>query len=165
VDAWPKVSPHQGGRRPTLRAQVEGLLWTALLQDLLGRDAIAVGRMAEALSLAGSQGSVRTFLDAGSRAQWLVSRVAELGLAEHARVVLAASRSAGGSAVELTRREVAVLRLLATPATNKAIAERLFISSNTLKTHLRRIYRKLAARSRLEAVHRARQEGLLDEVN
>jgi len=61
----------------------------------------------------------------------------------------------------LSERELAVLRQLGTPASNSGIARELFISSNTLKTHLRSIYRKLGVASREQAVERARARGLL----
>jgi ATP/maltotriose-dependent transcriptional regulator MalT len=71
-----------------------------------------------------------------------------------------------GSAAEpwdgsLTERELAILRLLAGPASQRQLAEALFVSANTLKTHLRAIYRKLDVGSRAEAVVRARDLGLL----
>ncbi len=63
---------------------------------------------------------------------------------------------------ELSRREVQVLRALATGSTNKQIGELLFLSPQTVKHHASRAYRKLGARNRVEAVHRARLAGLLD---
>jgi LuxR family maltose regulon positive regulatory protein len=53
---------------------------------------------------------------------------------------------------EFTDREVEVIALLGTPMTTKEIGEELFLSRNTIKTYLRRIYRKLGASSRDEAV-------------
>lgn len=52
----------------------------------------------------------------------------------------------------LTPREKDVYKLLATGASNKAIAEKLFISEATAKTHIRNILHKLGAASRLDAV-------------
>ena len=53
---------------------------------------------------------------------------------------------------EFTDREVEVIALLGTPMTTKEIGEELFLSRNTIKTYLRRIYRKLGAASRDEAL-------------
>ena len=52
----------------------------------------------------------------------------------------------------LSEREIVVLRYLSTRLTNPEIAAALFISRNTLKTHTRAVFRKLAVTSRAEAV-------------
>jgi LuxR family maltose regulon positive regulatory protein len=73
-----------------------------------------------------------------------------------------ARRPAAGAPTEpLTERELAILGLLPTALTQRELAASLFVSSNTLKTHLRAIYRKLGAESRDDAVLRARSAGLL----
>ena len=61
----------------------------------------------------------------------------------------------------LTDRELAILRLLPAPSSLRELASTLFVTPNTLKTHLRAIYRKLGAESREEAVICARDRGLL----
>jgi ATP/maltotriose-dependent transcriptional regulator MalT len=61
----------------------------------------------------------------------------------------------------LTDRELAILRLLPAPTPQRELASALFVTPNTLKTHLRAIYRKLGAESRDEAVIRARERGLI----
>ena len=58
---------------------------------------------------------------------------------------------------ELSVRECEVLKLLAGMLTTAEVANELYISVNTVKTHLKSIYRKLAANHRGEAVRRARQ--------
>lgn len=63
----------------------------------------------------------------------------------------AAIRSLGISA-----RECEVLDLLASGAANKVIARRLGISPNTVKTHVARLFEKLEAANRTEAIHKAR---------
>ena len=64
-------------------------------------------------------------------------------------------------AEELTDREIAVLRYLPSPMSQRDIAGELFVSLNTVKTHCRGIYRKLAVTDRKAAVQAARDAGLL----
>jgi LuxR family transcriptional regulator, maltose regulon positive regulatory protein len=61
----------------------------------------------------------------------------------------------------LTHSETRVLRYLPTHMGTPEIAAELYLSANTVKTHLRHLYRKLGAHSRREAVQRARAIGLL----
>jgi LuxR family maltose regulon positive regulatory protein len=63
----------------------------------------------------------------------------------------------------LTPRELELLRLMATGASNQQIADRLIVSMPTVKTHVNRVFRKLDASSRLEAVARGRDLGLLGQ--
>jgi LuxR family maltose regulon positive regulatory protein len=64
-------------------------------------------------------------------------------------------------AMELSGRERDVLRRLARMMSTEEIAADLCVSVNTVKTHLKSAYRKLAVHRRSEAVHRARDLGLL----
>ena len=61
----------------------------------------------------------------------------------------------------LTKAELRVLELLPTQLSSEEIAAHLFVSSNTVRSHIRVIYRKLGAVSRTQAVERAREVGLL----
>ena len=67
----------------------------------------------------------------------------------------------GGQARGLTNREMTVLRMLRGTLSTAEIAQELELSSNTVKTHTRAIYRKLAVSTRPAAVTRARELGLL----
>ncbi len=60
----------------------------------------------------------------------------------------------------LSSRELTVVRYLASRLTYKEVAAELFVSNNTLKTHVKRIYQKLGVSSRMEAVTEARRLGL-----
>ena len=61
----------------------------------------------------------------------------------------------------LSEREHDVLRLIASGATNREIAERLFLSPHTVKDHATVLYRKVKAKNRAEAILRAQRMGLL----
>ena len=61
----------------------------------------------------------------------------------------------------LSAREREVLRHVSTLLSTVEVASQMYISANTVKTHLKNIYRKLAANQRGEAVRRARQLGLI----
>jgi LuxR family transcriptional regulator, maltose regulon positive regulatory protein len=60
----------------------------------------------------------------------------------------------------LTQREIAIVSLVAAGQSNKAIAIQLGVAPETIKTHLKRIFIKLSARTRAEAVVRAQRTGL-----
>lgn len=66
---------------------------------------------------------------------------------------------------ELSDREIELLQLLATGASNKDIANELFISTNTVKVHLRHIYGKIGVSSRTEAAMYAVQSGYVQQVD
>jgi LuxR family transcriptional regulator, maltose regulon positive regulatory protein len=61
----------------------------------------------------------------------------------------------------LSQRELEVLRLLNGPLSTPEISRQLFISTNTVRTHIKNIYGKLGVHGRSAAVRRAREVGLL----
>ena len=65
------------------------------------------------------------------------------------------------AALGISAREMAVLRELAAGHSNKEIADRLHVSPNTVKTHVARLFEKLQARRRTDAIARARELGLV----
>ena len=67
----------------------------------------------------------------------------------------------GGHGEDLTHGETRVLHYLPTNLSAREIAGELYLSVNTVKTHQRHLYQKLGARSRTQAVERARALGLL----
>ncbi|MET9265139.1 LuxR C-terminal-related transcriptional regulator [Amycolatopsis sp. NPDC004079] len=96
---------------------------------------------------------------------FLTSRLGALGGGERfAGEILAVRRGLRTPPMPepLTERERSVLRLLPTQRSIDEIAEDLTVSPNTVKTHVRGIYAKLAVRSRREAVAIAQERGLLD---
>jgi DNA-binding NarL/FixJ family response regulator len=61
----------------------------------------------------------------------------------------------------ISGRELEVLALLAAGRSNKEIARRLEVSPNTVKTHVAKLFAKLEARRRTEAIQRARELGMI----
>lgn len=83
----------------------------------------------------------------------------EIGAALMGRIA-AAGEAARGTG-QLTGREHEILELMADGKGNRAIADRLFISENTVRNHVRNVLDKLQARTRTEAVVRAVRAGLI----
>jgi len=75
---------------------------------------------------------------------------------------LNAPRQQTGFGRQLTGREVDILQLLAGGSTNRDIAERLFVSIDTVKTHLEHIYQKLGTGDRTASVAEALRRRLID---
>jgi DNA-binding CsgD family transcriptional regulator len=61
----------------------------------------------------------------------------------------------------ITRRELEILELIASGLSNREIAEKLFVSENTIKTHSSRLFDKLSARRRTQAVQIGKELGLI----
>jgi len=108
------------------------------------------------------------FLEEGQEVTRLARAVAETSgsqawtdLASALGAVPRARRSSERLVVELSERELSVLRFLPTRLSNAEIASECIISVNTVKTHLKGIYTKLGVTSRSEAVERARLLGLI----
>jgi LuxR family maltose regulon positive regulatory protein len=82
-------------------------------------------------------------------------------LLQRTQVVEGAERPQQALAETLSQRELEVLRLLDSDLTGPEIARELYVTLNTLRTHTKRIFTKLDAKTRAVAVHRARERGLL----
>lgn len=147
------------------RILVEMLLVRACALKHLDRWEEAADALHEAVVLAKTHGLLRPLL--------LVPRedVAAIGelvprFEEFFTEALAGQESLFGApaaAVELSRGELRVLEALADGQPVVAVASRLFVSANTVKTQLRAIYRKLGVHDRRQAVERARELRLLPE--
>ena len=61
----------------------------------------------------------------------------------------------------ITRRELEILELIASGLSNREIAEKLFVSENTVKTHSSRLFDKLSAKRRTQAVQLGKELGLI----
>ncbi|WP_284189881.1 helix-turn-helix domain-containing protein, partial [Zoogloea oryzae] len=107
----------------------------------------AVAGLAVLLPFADQAGMVRSLLDAGPLVEALLAE--------------ARAGAAVDAPERLSAREHDILQRVAQGLSNKAIAREAQVTPETVKWHLSNIYAKLGARSRTEAIHRARQAGLL----
>ena len=160
-----------GAAACTTWERTRALLVAAVASRRLGDTAAAASQTEQALALAEPQGAYRVFLDGGPAVRSAVT-VLVPPASRHAgfagRVLERFDSSAprlGGLAeradVRLTESEQAVLSFLPSHMTNEEISGALFLSVNTVKTHLRSAYRKLGVGSRREAIARGRRLGLL----
>jgi PAS domain S-box-containing protein len=86
--------------------------------------------------------------------------VSSTGLPPDQAVAMIGSRTAARE-IDLTAREIEILRLLAKGSTTKSIADQLHISRTTVNNHVQHILCKLDAHTRLEAIRRAEHAGLI----
>jgi LuxR family maltose regulon positive regulatory protein len=146
----------------------------ALVHHARGNRAKALESLKRALNLAGPEGYLRIFVDEGKTLTELLASLNEShedeGLKEYIRKLLRASEKQGENdpaslpqplVDPLSQRELEVLRLVEQGLSNDQISKKLFLSVNTVKGHNLRIFNKLQAKSRTEAVARARELGLL----
>jgi two-component system NarL family response regulator len=101
--------------------------------------------------------AVRTVASGSS----LLSPAMASRLLDEFAVLVRRQDTSGEGTAALSRRELEVLTLVAEGLNNRAIAERLYISENTVKNHIRNIHEKLQVHSRMEAVVRAVRDGVL----
>jgi LuxR family maltose regulon positive regulatory protein len=147
---------------------IEILVLHALAHQALGDAPAGLGAVQRAMALAEPEGYVRVFADAGQPMASLLRAAARQGARPYLRRLLAATAGTGtGSPARqalidpLSERELEVLRLLGSELDGPAIARELTVSLNTMRTHTKNIYAKLAVSSRRAAVRRAAELGLL----
>jgi DNA-binding CsgD family transcriptional regulator/tetratricopeptide (TPR) repeat protein len=165
----------RGAGRPAPEAWQEAAGWWAAFEQPYPE---AYARWRQAQALLEGDGARPAAAEALGTARAIAERLraapllAEIdALARAARLVLPGrpttppAPAAVLSQLELTARELDVLELLAEGATDREIADRLFISVRTAGVHVSRILRKLNVRRRAHAVSTARQLGILDALS
>jgi len=151
-----------------LHTVLQGKLVLANTYALLGKIPEALAELGEAVRLAEPEGYLSSFVDEGDPLRILLTRLEGV---PYARQILAAflpqvgaaqkaSPSASQAAL-LSEREREVVLLIADGLSNQEIAERLFISVATVKTHINNILNKLGVSNRMQAVARLKDLGLL----
>ena len=166
---------------------VETLVLQAVAHRAHGGLEQALNALDDALCLGEPQGYVRIFVDEGPPMRALLREAARRGIAPEyvGKLLIAFGETADhrqqtaddapsmaepepptrrplSAPIEpLTERELEVLRLLAAGVANREVAETLYLSINTVKSHVKNIYSKLDVHSRAHAVHRARELAIL----
>jgi LuxR family maltose regulon positive regulatory protein len=170
------------GKRETMWFLLSYLPLQALALQTLGREEEAIQAIGRCLSMAKAEGFTRVFVGHGAAMlrllQVTAGRGIEVGYINQlipafgigttpvaiARPASAATpQPAPGTALiePLSERELQVLRLLDSPLTSEEIGRELYVSANTVRTHIRNIYGKLDVHGRLEAIQKARDLKLI----
>jgi LuxR family transcriptional regulator, maltose regulon positive regulatory protein len=152
-------------------AACQALAIEALARDALRDEAAALVALERCLDVAEPRGQGGVLLSYGASVRSLLRRAIARGtahraLAEELLASLDRESSSEGGEIRpllepLSERELAVLRFLPTMLSNAEIASEMFVSPNTVKTHLKHVYRKLDVADRRQAVRRGRELRLL----
>ncbi|MGZ6566316.1 MAG: LuxR C-terminal-related transcriptional regulator [Solirubrobacteraceae bacterium] len=151
--------------RPATAIELRAL--SAVASHQRGNDEVALELVEQALSLAEPEGYLSPFLAVGAPLRELLVRriragtahrslAGELGEALDPQAAGPPERRTALLLDPLSDRETAVLRYLPTALSKAEIASEMFVSVNTVKTHMKNIYRKLDVTDRSHAVRRAR---------
>jgi DNA-binding NarL/FixJ family response regulator len=149
---------------PSENAKDQIYKYLAEAEENIDREALALEAMRKALRVGARVGAKETFLRQGAEVLNLIIKIAgeqptvyleELTSAITARLKQR-SANAIGLRASLTKRELEILHHLATGNPISSISTSLHVSQNTMKTHLKNIYRKLDATGRDDAVVKAK---------
>ncbi|MGD2027375.1 MAG: LuxR C-terminal-related transcriptional regulator, partial [Anaerolineales bacterium] len=143
----------------------------------LGETDKAMTMLSDALELAQPRGYFRLFVDGGEQIAQLLYQCVQRGIHKQYCSKLLEAFPTDTKAINiresdsdinlfiepLSNRELEVLSLIAEGCTNQEIAQELYLSLYTVKSHARNIYSKLGVKNRTEAVAKARLFGLLPQ--
>jgi LuxR family maltose regulon positive regulatory protein len=157
----------KGGR---VKHQIETLLLQTQLYIKQDENTKAIKSIITAIDLGKQGGYIRIFIDEGQPIAELLGEIIDTKNnipRSYAKKILSAFQlkrafeTESGYEEHLSNRELEVLKLIAVGFSNKKIMAALFISSSTVKTHLKNIYGKLDVHSRTEALVKAKELSLL----
>jgi len=160
---------------------LQAICLQSVLYKVKGDENLALKKLKEVITLAEPGGYIRIFLDLGGQMQEMIESLKKtrpedvyLGkiayafkqeekmmynLQQKKNTTLQTPRM--NAIDKITKREINLLRLVADGYQNKEIADKLFLSSGTVKTYLYRIYQKLNVNNRTSALARATELGYL----
>jgi LuxR family maltose regulon positive regulatory protein len=157
----------EGGRQGRL---IEILLLTALALLESGLSDESMKTLENLLALSEPERYKRIFVDEGSAASRLLTQGVSYGIAlRYVSDILSAFPSLPSSSADvrqplvdpLSKREIEILQMMASGLTGPQIAGQLYLSYNTVKSHIKNIYGKLNVNNRAEAIERAQMIGLI----
>ncbi|MBC8145404.1 MAG: hypothetical protein H7X80_07450 [bacterium] len=166
---------------PPLRFEymIELHVLRAIAYDMVGKGEESFAELADAVRMATPERFIRVFVNEADRLCSVLHRFPAKrfpGLVgeflDEVRVACGATGDAPIATVAsssplnlegLTSRELEILQLLARGYTNQKIADKLYVSINTIKTHISNLFDKLGARNRIDALVRAKDAGILIE--
>jgi LuxR family maltose regulon positive regulatory protein len=179
LDSMQKILRKTHHRR--LMVDVFGM--QALLADAQGQESTTFEKLSKALSLAEPAGLVRPFLDLGNKMGKLLKGLTDQKTDDkYAEQILTAFKNEETGIVPdvsedqsvdqfslanhdlvdpLTKREIEILMILTKRYSNPEIAEKLFISPETVKRHLYNIYQKFGVENRQQAIDKAKSLGMI----
>jgi LuxR family maltose regulon positive regulatory protein len=155
------------------------LPFQALALQALGREEESIAVIGHCLELAEPEGYLRIFLERGDSMLRLLRLASRYGIhTEYIHKILPAFTNPGLSQKPvlqksqlkdqgptllepLSERELQVLRLLDSSLTSTEIGRELYVSQNTVRTHIRNIYSKLAVHGRIDAIQKAKEYSLI----
>ncbi|MCP5098302.1 MAG: hypothetical protein GY943_22365 [Chloroflexi bacterium] len=150
---------------------VNVLTLKALILNYQGNHAAAESALQKALSLAQPGSMQRVFLDRGEPIRPLLTQsisshpnyVGQLlrAFVDEGETSVATAPDSDPFPIQLTARENEILQLIAAGLSNKQIEETLFVSKNTVRTHIKNLYSKLSVSSRTQAIKHARELNLI----
>jgi two-component system response regulator DevR len=141
---------------------LEVIAWARALSQQMGIVALTFSKFPEHI-LACMESGASSYVDKSAPISELISAIKTSSLNPltfTARKITDAI-SLKNQSVGLTARELEILEILPTGDTVSQMAQHLFVTESTIKTHLASIYRKLGATNRVQAINAARKLGLL----
>jgi len=161
-----------------VRRKIKLLILQGLANRVMGNNEQAEKVICDALELAAPQDYIALFVDEGDLCLTLLSECLGIStISQNKQVsefILRVLQNAGCDTdvtttgqmtkaliQQLTKRELAILQLVADGATNVEIADRLFVSYNTVKFHMKNLYGKLGAKNRVNLISTARELALI----
>jgi LuxR family maltose regulon positive regulatory protein len=162
-----------------LRDRIKVLILQSLTLQRLGQMEAALAQLETALHLAEPEGFIRSFIDEGPMMAEMLSAYLKVQQGNHMRNNASASLAYIKQLLQafnvmpeeelslkeiLTEQETRILLLITNGLSNKEIAHQLNITSETVKSHIKNVYRKLRVNNRVQALQRAKQLKILGSI-